>query len=120
MFVLGGLWILTEILYGRKRDLEESIKNRVSKVLKHIDMPTILFFLGILMSVAGLQSAGILGSVANFLDSQVHEIFTIASAVGVLSSIIDNKSTSCELRVIPFLQSKLSNSLIILPLYPIV
>ena len=53
-------------------------------------MPTILFFLGILMSVAGLQSAGILGSVANFLDSQVHEVFTIASAVGVLSSIVDN------------------------------
>jgi Na+/H+ antiporter NhaD/arsenite permease-like protein len=90
MFVLGGLWILTEILYGRKRDLEESIKNRVSKVLKHIDMPTILFFLGILMSVAGLQSAGILGSVANFLDTQVHEIFTIASSVGILSSIVDN------------------------------
>ena len=90
MFVLGGLWILTEILYGRKRNLEESIKNRVSKVLKHIDMPTILFFLGILMSVAGLQSAGILASVAEFLDTQVHEVFTIASAVGVLSSVVDN------------------------------
>ena len=90
MFVLGGLWVLTEILYGRKRDLEESIKNRVSKVLKHIDMPTILFFLGILMSVAGLQSAGILGSVADFLDTQIHEVFTIASIVGVLSSIVDN------------------------------
>ena len=90
MFVLGGLWVLTEILYGRKRNLEESIKNRVSKVLKHIDMPTILFFLGILMSVAGLQSAGILASVASFLDSQVHEVFTIATAVGILSSIVDN------------------------------
>ena len=90
MFVLGGLWILTEILYGRKRDIEESIKNRVSKVLKHIDMPTILFFLGILMSVAGLQSAGILSSVADFLDTQIHEVFTITSIVGILSSIIDN------------------------------
>lgn len=90
MFVLGGLWVLTEIIYGRKRDLEESIKNRVSKVLKHIDMPTILFFLGILMSVAGLQSAGILGSVADFLDKNVHEVFTISTTVGVLSSIVDN------------------------------
>ena len=53
-------------------------------------MPTILFFLGILMSVAGLQSAGILGSAANFLDKNVHEVFTIASVVGVLSSIVDN------------------------------
>lgn len=90
MFVLGGLWILTEIIYGRKREMEESIKNRVSKVIKHIDMPTILFFLGILMSVSCLQSANILSEAANFLDKNVHEVFAITSAVGVLSSIIDN------------------------------
>jgi len=90
MFVLGGLWTLTEIVYDRKKDMEESIKNRVSKVLKHIDMPTILFFLGILMSVACLQSSGILGTSADFLDKNVHEVFTIASVVGVLSSVIDN------------------------------
>ena len=40
----------------------------MSKVLKHIDMPTILFFLGILMSVAALQSAGLLTDFADFLD----------------------------------------------------
>ena len=90
MFVLGVMWVLTEIIYGRKRNMEESIKNRVSKVLKHIDMPTILFFLGILMSVAGLQSAGILGSAANFLDKNVHDVFAITTVVGILSSIIDN------------------------------
>ena len=90
MIVLGLLWIYTEIVYGQKRDIEESAKNRVSKVIEHIDMPTILFFLGILMSVAGLQSAGILGSVATFLDESVHEVFTIAGSIGVLSSIVDN------------------------------
>ena len=42
------------------------------------------------MSVAGLQSAGILGSTADFLDKNIHEVFTIASVVGVLSSVIDN------------------------------
>lgn len=90
MIVLGLLWIYTEIVYDQKRDIEESAKNRVSKVIEHIDMPTILFFLGILMSVAGLQSAGILGSVATFLDESVHEVFTIATSIGVLSSIVDN------------------------------
>lgn len=49
---LGVLWVFTELVYDHKQNMEESIKNRVSKVLKHIDMPTILFFLGILMSVA--------------------------------------------------------------------
>ena len=90
MFSLGAVWSATEWAYGRKRNIEEDAKNRVSKVLKNIDMSTILFFLGILMAVAGLQSAGILSSAANFLDRNIHEVFSIASVVGVLSSIIDN------------------------------
>ena len=90
MFVLGALWIFTEFVYGRKRTLEDTAKNRVSKVIRNIDMPTIMFFLGILMSVACLQTAGILGTVAIFLDQTVHEVFTITSVVGVLSSVIDN------------------------------
>lgn len=65
---LGVLWVFTELVYDHKQNMEESIKNRVSKVLKHIDMPTILFFLGILMSVAALQSAGLLTDFADFLD----------------------------------------------------
>ena len=90
MFVLGILWVMTEIIYKSKKDVEEPVKNRVSKVLQHIDMPTILFFLGILMSVAGLQSAGILGSAADFLDAKVHNVFATTTIVGVLSSIVDN------------------------------
>lgn len=90
MVSLGVMWVLTEIIYDKKRNMEESIKPRVSKVLKHIDMPTILFFLGILMSVAALQSAGVLTDMAQWLDKQVHEVFTITAAIGVLSSVVDN------------------------------
>lgn len=90
MISLGVMWVLTEIIYDKKRGIEESIKNRVSKVLKHIDMPTILFFLGILMSVAALQSTGVLTDVARFLDRNIHEVFTITGIIGVLSSVIDN------------------------------
>ena len=90
MFALGVLWVMTEVIYKNKKDVEEPVKNRVSKVLKHIDMPTILFFLGILMSVAGLQTAGVLGTAADFLDREVHNVFSITTIVGVLSSVIDN------------------------------
>ena len=90
MLALGCLWVGTEIVYKQKVDIEEPVKNRVSKVIKHIDMPTILFFLGILMAVAGLQSAGILGTMADFLDKNLHDPFAITSIVGVLSSVIDN------------------------------
>lgn len=90
MVSLGFMWVLTEIIYDYKRNMEESIKPRVSKVVKHIDMPTILFFLGILMSVAALESAGVLTDVANWLDKQVHEAFIVAGSIGILSSVIDN------------------------------
>ena len=90
MISLSVLWVCTEIVYDRKRGIEESIKNRVAKVVKHIDMPTILFFLGILMAVSGLQYAGVLSDAAHFLDTHVHEAFSIATAVGILSSVVDN------------------------------
>ena len=93
MISLGFMWILSELIYYRKRsirDMEESIQPRVAKVLKHIDMPTILFFLGILMAVGALQTAGVLTDVADWLDRNVHESFTIAGAIGLLSSVVDN------------------------------
>ena len=90
MFPLGVLWVVTELFYERKHSLPESYKNRVSQLLRRIDMPTILFFLGILMSVAGLQSAGILSAAAHVLDTSVHEVFSISMVIGLLSSVIDN------------------------------
>ncbi len=90
MVSLGVMWVLTEIAYDRRRDIEESIQNRVSKVVKHIDMPTILFFLGILLSVSALQSAGVLGDLARWLDKHIHSVFPIAGVIGLLSSVIDN------------------------------
>lgn len=90
MFPLGVLWVVTELFYDHKRAIPESYKSRVSQLLRRIDMPTILFFLGILMSVAGLQSAGILTAAANMLDTMVHEVFTISTIIGLFSSVIDN------------------------------
>ena len=90
MIPLGVLWVVTEIFYERKHSIPETCRNRVSQLLRRIDMPTILFFLGILMSVAGLQSAGILTAAAHVLDIAVHEVFSISLVIGLFSSVIDN------------------------------
>ena len=90
MFPLGVLWVVTELFYEHKHSISEESKNRVSQLLRRIDMPTILFFLGILMSVAGLQSAGILTTAAHLLDTSVHEVFSISMVIGLFSSVIDN------------------------------
>jgi len=60
-------------------------------VLKKVDVPTIFFFLGILLAVASLQSAGHLGLVAGILDEKTGgNIYAINIVIGLLSSIMDN------------------------------
>ncbi len=86
---LGILWIYTEIFYNRKR-VAKSKENRLSSVIKRIDMSTILFFFGILMAVAVLQSTGLLASAATWLNEKVHNVYVINIILGVMSSIVDN------------------------------
>jgi len=86
---LSLLWIYTEILYSHLK-VKESAKNRVNKVLKKVDTATILFFLGILLSVMSLQANGSLIHAGNFLSSITDNPNIIAATMGALSSIIDN------------------------------
>ncbi len=87
---LGVIWIVTDFGYNRKHAVDESRKNRVARVLRKIDMSTILFFFGILMAVSVLQYTGILSQLAGILDNALGNVYAIVGSIGVLSSIIDN------------------------------
>ena len=87
---LGVLWITTEIIHRSKNHEQKSVLSVIG-VLKKIDVPTIFFFLGILLAVASLQSAGQLDIVATYLDKQFNgDIYVINMIIGLLSSIVDN------------------------------
>lgn len=89
LFALGVMWVFTELFYNAKM-LERANELRLPKVISRVDMPSILFFLGILMAVAVLQCTGILGYTAQFLNEEIHNVTIIASVLGVLSSVVDN------------------------------
>ncbi len=89
LLVLGFLWVFTEIFYNSKM-LEKAEEHRIPKVISRVDMPSILFFLGILMAVAVLQSTGILSWLAGTLDENLHNVYMIDVLLGMLSSVIDN------------------------------
>tara|TARA_R110002050_G_scaffold217586_1_gene353594 strand:+ start:1824 stop:3002 length:1179 start_codon:yes stop_codon:yes gene_type:complete len=92
MGVLLGLsvvWITTEILH-RNKTVEEKKTLAISNVLRRIDTPSILFFLGILVAVGALQSAGHLADMSRLLDDNFESIYAVNSIIGVLSSIVDN------------------------------
>lgn len=86
---LGILWIITEILHGKK-DEEDKHALSVVHALRKIDTPSILFFLGILVSIAALQSTGILNHLATALAHSIGNLNLIVMAIGLLSSVVDN------------------------------
>jgi Na+/H+ antiporter NhaD/arsenite permease-like protein len=86
---LGVLWILTELIHSSKSDDEKKYLS-VTHALKKIDTSSILFFLGILVSISALQTAGILTELAAWLQTTVNNDTGIALFLGVLSSVVDN------------------------------
>lgn len=90
LFAMGLMWIYTEILYNHKKNIPKEQQYRVPYILSKLDLPTILFFLGILMAVATLEAAGILRQAAGFLDMYVHNTYGVNILIGFLSSVIDN------------------------------
>ena len=96
LLVLGVLWTVTEIFYrSLPHDNQESggkgMQKRITKMLARIDMGTILFFLGILMAVACLETIGVLDALGKGLDYVFQgNHYLVTGIIGVLSSIVDN------------------------------
>jgi Na+/H+ antiporter NhaD/arsenite permease-like protein len=89
MIGLGFMWIITEVIHSGKG--EEDRKNfTVAYALRKIDTPSILFFLGILLAIAALESAGHLKLAAGWMDTHLKDQNIIAASIGLLSSIVDN------------------------------
>ena len=91
---LGILWIISEWTYKNKTS-EDKRKVSVIYALKKVDTPTIFFFLGILLAVSALQSAGQLDIVAKYLETSFNGqtlsgVYVINIIIGLLSSIVDN------------------------------
>jgi len=102
MLGLGVVSIFAEIYSNSKfglseitsSDHDELLKSSshvspVHNALSKIELPSILFFLGILMSVAALESLGILFQLALDLKQTI-SLDTLVIIMGIASAIIDN------------------------------
>jgi Na+/H+ antiporter NhaD/arsenite permease-like protein len=89
LFGLGILWVITELIHIGKNNED---KNTLSVVhaLRKIDVPSILFFLGILLAIAVFQSTGLLNQLAQYMNDMIGNLNLIVPTIGLLSAIIDN------------------------------
>lgn len=109
MLSLGVVAVFAEIFSASKFSLQNLDKQGITEAVHHspvhyslskIEMPSILFFLGILMAVAALESLGLLFGFANWLKLGMPHLGTEISGssvsdlvvllLGVCSAIIDN------------------------------
>ena len=101
LFSLGIVWLISEYVKPVK-NLDKKDKHLYSthKALSNIEFSSILFFLGILLAVAGLESlvfgsingepAGTLLYAANSLSEAIPNMDVVILILGALSSVIDN------------------------------
>jgi Na+/H+ antiporter NhaD/arsenite permease-like protein len=89
LLALGILWVMTEFIH-KEKDGQKKKQLSVEHALRTIDVPSILFFLGILMAVASLESTQILTRFAQLLDQRIGNQSLIVMSIGVLSAIVDN------------------------------
>jgi Na+/H+ antiporter NhaD/arsenite permease-like protein len=89
LFSLGVMWLLTELVHSKKDTVDKDSLS-VNFAIRKIDTPSILFFLGILISVGALQSSGVLLIVSDKLTEAIGDQRIIVIVLGMLSAIIDN------------------------------
>jgi Na+/H+ antiporter NhaD/arsenite permease-like protein len=86
---LGILWFITEIIHSRKHEEHKSALS-VSGALQRVDTPSVLFFLGILLAIGALDTAGHLHHLAEWMDSTFKNVSVITLLIGLASAVIDN------------------------------
>jgi Na+/H+ antiporter NhaD/arsenite permease-like protein len=89
LFGLGILWLVGDLVHRRK---DEDSKQHLTLLhaLGKIDMGSLVFFIGILLSVATLEHAHILTALAQWLDRTIGRQDIIVMIIGVASAIVDN------------------------------
>jgi Na+/H+ antiporter NhaD/arsenite permease-like protein len=89
LFGLGILWLISELLH-KDKDTADKDALSVMYALRKIDTASILFFLGILLAIAALQSAGVLTQLADALSRNISNEHITVMLIGICSAVVDN------------------------------
>ncbi len=87
---LGILWLTGDLVHRNKKDDSNKDRMTLARALTRIDMSAVVFFIGILLSVAVLEHSHILSSIAQWLDRNVGRQDVIVMLIGLVSAVVDN------------------------------
>ena len=90
LFGLDILWLVGELLHRNMENDDFKKQLNLINALHRIDLSCIIFFIGILLSVATLEHAHILGALAEWLNKTVGREDVIVTLIGLASAVVDN------------------------------
>ncbi len=89
LFGLGVLWVLGDVIHRKEEELRKQ-RLTLARALTRIDMSSIVFFIGILLSVAVLEHTHVLADIAKWLDTAIGRQDVIVMVIGLVSAVVDN------------------------------
>lgn len=91
LLALALVWLVSEYIHPEE-DFSEERRHLYSAqhALSRVDFSSILFFMGILLAIAGLESLGHLMHFAEAMTTYLGDKSLIAIVLGVSSAVIDN------------------------------
>ena len=89
LFGLGIVWLVGDLVHRKTEELRKQ-RLTLARALTRIDMSSVVFFIGILLSVAVLEHTHILTSIAQWLDRTVGRQDVIVMIIGLVSAVVDN------------------------------
>lgn len=92
--VLSLLWVVNEIFNRRLMDVDKMIQRRIPRVLQYGVIQMVLFVLGIMFAVGVVVETGVVSTLAQWIDDNVHNVWILGIVSGFFGSVLDTFATS--------------------------
>ena len=91
LLALAAVWLVSELIHPEE-DFSEERRHLYSaqRALSRVDFSSLLFFIGILLAIGGLESQGILADFAGHLNALLPSKMLTGVFMGIASAVIDN------------------------------
>jgi Na+/H+ antiporter NhaD/arsenite permease-like protein len=89
LLALGMIWVVSELIH-KDKDIEVRKRFSAAYALQRIDTSSILFFLGILLSISALQTVDLLNQFSGWMQNNIANLDLVIYIIGLASAVIDN------------------------------
>lgn len=87
--VLSVLWIVNEIFNRKLMNADQMTQMRIPRVLQYGSIQLMLFVMGIMLGFGVVQETGFFGSMSEWIDYNVHNVWVVGMVSGLMSGIVD-------------------------------